>query len=264
MQDLKITVVQSSIAWENPEANYKNYEALLSGLQEDTDLVVLPEMFSTGFSMSSARLAEKMEGKTLSWMATMAEKLSAVITGSLVIEDNDAYYNRMIWMMPDGRMQYYDKKHLFRMAGENKCYQPGVISPIFSLNGWKIKPFICYDLRFPVWCRNRFSAEKGYSYDLALFVANWPEARKDPWVSLLKARAIENLAYVAGVNRVGVDGNGISYSGNSAVFCYKGTELSSITEHEETIQQLNLSFSELHAFRNSFPAGQDADNFELR
>lgn len=255
MQDLKISIVQSPLHWESPAANLAMLEEKIWRHSDLGDLIILPEMFSTGFSMNAASLAEPMNLTSFKWMRQMAAQTGAVVTGSLIIKDKDAYYNRLIWMQPDGNYQYYDKRHLFRMAGEHEVYSSGNKPLIVTLKGWRIMPLVCYDLRFPVWSRNQ-----GNVYDLLIYVANWPEARSQAWKTLLPARAIENVSYVAGVNRIGQDGKGISYSGDSGVFNMKGDLLSDFGD-QDIIRTISLSATDLQSFREKFPAFLDGDRF---
>ncbi len=253
MQDLKVTLVQTSLFWEDIEANLEMFDAKLDRLASPTDLIILPEMFSTGFSMHPQKLAETMDGRAVSWARAKARSMGVVITGSLMIKEGDAFYNRLIWVRPDGGLATYDKKHLFRYAGEHKVYRPGERLLTVGLKGWKIRPFICYDLRFPLWTRNFDNA-----YDLAIFVANWPERRSAHWRSLLPARAIENQAYVIGVNRIGNDGNGYYHSGDSAVINPAGRMLFTIG-HAPCTRTIKLSAAAVTEYRKGFPAWQDAD-----
>jgi predicted amidohydrolase len=255
--DLNVTIVQTPLHWQDAGANRRLLAEKFNRLEAPTDLIVLPEMFTTGFSMAAPQLAETMAGPTLSWLAAQAHRHQAVITGSLIIAADGQYYNRLIWMRPDGRYDYYDKRHLFRMAGEHHTYAPGQQRLIVELRGWRICPLVCYDLRFPVWSRNQEPA-----YDLLLYVANWPEKRRLAWQTLLQARAIENLAYVIGVNRTGEDGQGIGYAGDSVVHAPNGQ----ILWHQsgkEASPTLRLERQELTDFRASFPAYLDADLFRL-
>ena len=255
--NLRVTIVQTELHWQDAEANRSMFSEKLAAATPSTDLIVLPEMFTTGFSMSAAGLAEKAEGPTLTWMQHEAEKYKAVVTGSVMVKEGDAYFNRLYWVRPDGSYEKYDKKHLFRMAKEHHTYTSGRERLIVELNGWKVCPLVCYDLRFPVWSRNTNNA-----YDLLLYVANWPKVRSQPWRTLLQARAIENLAYVVGVNRVGTDGNNHPYSGDSAVVHPKGYHLLETSE-VEGIHTITLSKKELEDFRVAFPAHLDADAFSL-
>lgn len=258
MQDLKVTLIQTDLYWERIEDNLSLFENRFSFLTEPTDLIVLPEMFSTAFTMNSAKLAEEMNGPTMQWMAHHAKDKNAVITGSLIMKENGKYYNRLIWMRPDGSYAQYDKRHLFRMANEHEHYSAGNKRMVIELKGWNICPLICYDLRFPVWSRNK------EEYDILLYVANWPERRRTPWTTLLAARAIENYAYSIGVNRVGTDGNNIAFSGDSAVYDFFGTNLSHLKPNERGFETITLSSTKLQEFRKSFPVWMDADSFELK
>jgi len=256
MQDLTVSVIQSGLFWEDPEANRMAFAKKIAGII-NADLIVLPEMFTTGFSMRSNELAEAMDGASVTWMKEQAVKSGSAINGSLIIEENDKYYNRSIFAFPDGRIEHYDKRHLFRMANEDAHFSEGTERKIVELKGWRICLQVCYDLRFPVFSRNR------NDYDLLVYVANWPEVRTAAWSTLLKARAIENQCYLIGVNRIGNDANGISYSGASVILDAKGDELSEIPLHEETTRTVSLSSQELQDFRLKFPVGKDADNFGL-
>ena len=214
---MHITLLQTALHWQNPVANRAMLEETLFTLPEPTDLIVLPEMFTTGFTMNAAALAEPMNLTTFKWLKQMARQTNAAITGSYVVQENGQFYNRLIWMEPDGQFAHYDKRHLFRMADEEKTYTAGTLRLIRTWRGWRICPLICYDLRFPVWSRSRQIAPHQLDYDLLLYVANWPAPRQLAWDTLLQARAIENLSYVAGVNRVGQDGNQHTYLGGSAL-----------------------------------------------
>lgn len=260
MNDLKITLIQSNLFWENKPKNLEQFSKKIDAIKEETDVIVLPEMFSTGFSMKPEKLAETMKGETVKWMKEQAQKKKCVVAGSFICEENERYYNRLLWVNPDGTYAKYDKRHLFSMGDEHNHYASGEEKIIVELKGWKICPLICYDLRFPVWARNKKEA----SYDVLLYVANWPERRSYPWKTLLLARAIENQCYVIGSNRVGADGNDISHSGDSAVIDAKGEVISKIKPHEETTETVNLSYSDLTEFRKQFPAILDADEFEVK
>ncbi len=253
MPDLTLTLVQSELAWEDRRANRDRFTARLEPLAGTTDLVILPEMFSTGFTMNAGPLAEDSKGPTLGWMRDMARQLRADIAGSVIIREEGLFYNRLLWATPDGAVHTYDKRHLFRMSGEHDVYASGRELLTVRLRGWRLRPFICYDLRFPIWCRNRHKA-----YDVAIFVANWPAVRAAHWRTLLSARAIENQSYVVGVNCVGTDGNGIAYQGDSTVIGPRGT----VRYHggdREDIATLTLSRQDLDAYREAFPAWKDAD-----
>lgn len=257
-KDIKITIVQTSLAWENIDANLSSFSQKLENIQpSSTDLIVLPEMFNTGFTMNASRIAESVHGKTMQWMANISMQKKCVVTGSLVITDDGNYYNRLIWMRPDGTYEFYDKRHLFRMAKENETYTGGEKKLITELEGWKICPLVCYDLRFPVWSRNR------QDYDCLIYVANWPERRSYAWRQLLIARAIENQTYVIGVNRIGKDGNSVEHSGYSVVLNPKGEPLSNIKPNVESTETILLSHQELENYRKEFPVALDADNFRI-
>lgn len=257
MDDLRVTIVQTELHWQEAEANRRMFSDKLAAAAPQTDLIVLPEMFTTGFSMQAEGLAEEADTPTLEWMQQEAGKHQAVLTGSVMVREGEQYLNRLYWVRPDGSFASYDKKHLFRMAKEHHTYTAGKERLVVELNGWNVCPLVCYDLRFPVWSRNTDNA-----YDLLLYVANWPKVRNQPWRTLLQARAIENLAYVVGVNRVGTDGNNHPYSGDSAVIHPKGYHLLETAE-VEGIHTLALSKKELEAFREAFPAHLDADRFSL-
>ncbi|HRZ76167.1 MAG TPA: amidohydrolase, partial [Bacteroidales bacterium] len=223
MQDLRISLIQDELVWEDPAANRARFQAILESM-EDTDLVLLPEMFSTGFTVHPQRVAESMDGTTIQWLRRMARESGKAMAGSLIVKEGESYYNRLVFCHPDGALEHYDKRHLFRMGGEHLRFGMGNHNIMVNYRGWKIRPLICYDLRFPVWARNRYS-EGNYDYDLLLYLANWPRARRHHWMTLLSARAIENQCYVAGLNRVGTDGAGVSYSGDSRVIGPGGEEI---------------------------------------
>jgi predicted amidohydrolase len=253
---LRVTLVQAELAWQAPATNRRALAAHFRGLLGHTDLVVLPEMFSTGFSMDAEGLAETMDGPTVDWMREEAAALGCVITGSLIVRDGPHCYNRLVWARPDGTTEHYDKRHLFRLAGEQDHFAAGSRRVVTELKGWRVCPMICYDLRFPVWSRSRGD------YDLLLYVANWPQRRAHAWSSLLRARAIENLSYVVGVNRIGRDGNGAAYAGDSVALDFLGQTLSS-EGGGDRVETAVLDLESLHAYRRSFPAHLDADRFEL-
>lgn len=262
MQDLKVTLIQTPLYWQSKQANISMLEEKMWEIEEDTDLIVLPEMFNTGFSMEAEKLAEPMNLHTFKWMKQMAAQKKAVVTGSYIVNDNGEYVNRLLWMRPDGSYLTYDKKHLFRMANEDEHFTAGDKELIVELKGWKIKPLICYDLRFPVWSRNKANEQGEMAYDLIFYVANWPAVRVNAWDSLLQARAIENLSYSLGVNRIEEDGNGIAYNGHSAVYSPKGNALYFADDREE-IKTISLSGDDLLDYRKKFPAYLDADRFEI-
>lgn len=253
---LRISLVQTKLHWEEPAANCAQLEEDLNPLIGKTDLVILPEMFSTGFSINT-NAAEIMQGASMKWMLLMAKRLNALLIGSLKIKEGNHYFNRCIAAFPDGKFDIYDKKHLFRMAEEGGVYTTGKEQKIIGFRGFNIALFVCYDLRFPVWIRNVDNA-----YDLAVFVANWPAARAAAWRTLLRARAIENLCYVAGVNIVGTDGNGIAYQGDSALVNFKGESILDLQDGK-SIQTASIHHQELSNFRKIFPAHLDADSFDL-
>jgi omega-amidase len=255
--DLNITIVQSDIVWENKTENLKMFSEKLSSLSVTTDLIILPEMFNTGFTMQSEVFSEEKDGPTLEWMRSIALQKNCVLTGSYIVKEANQYFNRLVWMKPDGEYHYYNKRHLFRMAEEHLRFAQGRERVIFKIKGWRICPLICYDLRFPVWSRNR------NDFDLLIYIASWPAKRNHAWKTLLAARAIENLCYVAGVNRVGTDGHEVEYSGDSVLIDPKGFPLVAIKPMEEEIVNLNLSYDNLNSFRESFPAYLDADEYQV-
>lgn len=248
-------MVQDQLDWQDPAANRARYDDWF-GSMEPADLVVLPEMFSTGFYMEPWQCFEQMQGQTLEWMTAVAKQLNAVITGSLIIKIAAQYRNRMIWARPDGSIDWYDKKHLFRFGGEHHHFSAGDARVVMQLGNWRVALFVCYDLRFPVFSRNRDD------YDLALFVANWPDARQYAWDTLIRARAIENQAYVVGCNRLGSDPTGNTFSGGSVILDFKGQPLVDCA-NKPMVAHHCLEMDALQAFRQTFPASMDADNFEL-
>ncbi len=258
MQKLTVSIIQANLVWEDVDANLKAFTKKIQSI-ESTDLIVLPETFSTSFSMNSETLAEPMNGKTMSWMAEIAQKKNAVVAGSAILKENNQIFNRFIWMRPNGSFEKYDKRHLFRMGNEHNHFTAGKERLIVELKGWKICPQICYDLRFPVWSRN-----KKQEYDLLLYVANWPEVRTAAWEKLLYARAIENQCYVAAVNRIGVDGEGVNCIGNSMFIDPKGELIWKAADAKEESSTTEICLDELNDFRKKFPVGMDADDFEVR
>ena len=263
MSHLKISLIQSDLFWEDIEKNLEMFTGKISGVDGQPDLIVLPEMFTTGFTKEPRPVAEPMESRSMQWMEEMARERGSVITGSLVIREKEKFYNRLIWMPPDGKYLFYNKNHLFSFAGENKSFESGAEQLVVELNGWKIMLSVCYDLRFPVWCRNSYSEGKGFKYDCLLNVANWPETRSHAWRILLMGRAIENQAYVAGVNRIGQDGNEISYSGDSAVISPQGESLSGIMPFKEATETVVMTRCQLDDFRRTFKSWADWDDFSL-
>lgn len=263
MQDLKITLIQSDIHWEDIDANLAMFEEKIWQINGGTDVIVLPEMFTTGFTMAASRLAEHMNMRTFKWMRHMADQTGALILGSYIVTVHERYYNRLLWMEPGGNFKTYDKRHLFRMSNENKTFSSGESLLIGTWKGWKICPLICYDLRFPVWSRNKWDRQtQRLTYDVAIYVANWPVTRIDAWDTLLRARAIENISYVVGVNRIGMDGTEIEYNGHSSVISPKG-EVIFTNEGMESSKSVELSANALHAFRDRFPTYLDSDEFTI-
>jgi omega-amidase len=286
MQDISVTLIQTDLFWENPTANLANLEEKIAQIATPTDLIILPEMFNTGFTMNVKSVAEPMNFTTFKWMKQQAKQAQAVVMGSFIVKVGENIYNRLLWMRPDGSYETYDKRHLFRMGGENNHFAGGTERLIVELKGWRICPLICYDLRFPVWSRNAVQEEgengdkgqeegsndlkpttsylipKTLAYDLLIYVANWPAVRSQVWDILLQARAIENQSYCIGVNRVGRDGMDLDYSGNSAVIDFKGNQVF-YQKDSEVIHNQILSKKELEDFRTKFPAYLDADDFTL-
>jgi predicted amidohydrolase len=263
MQDLRVTIIQSDLHWEDIGANLASFEEKIWRIGQSTDVIILPEMFTTGFTMKANKLAEHMNMRTFKWMKQMADQTGALILGSFIANVHDRFYNRLLWMEPGGTFKTYDKRHLFRMAEEQQIFAQGESLLIGHWKGWRICPLICYDLRFPVWSRNRWNPSlKKLSYDLLVYVANWPMVRSNAWEALLPARAIENLSYAVGVNRVGIDGNGIEYNGQSSIIGPKGDSIFKV-EGIESIKTIELSSNALQAYRDRFPAYLDADDFSI-
>ncbi|HSR63997.1 MAG TPA: amidohydrolase [Xanthomonadaceae bacterium] len=264
MQDLRVTLVQGATRWLDPAANRAHYGQLVAPLHGHTDLVLLPETFTSGFSNEAIHDAETMEGPTVAWIREQAARLGAAVCGSVQLREGDGVFNRLLFATPDGALRHYDKRHLFRYAREHERYAGGRERLTVEWRGWRICPLVCYDLRFPVFSRNRFDAERpgALDYDLLVYVANWPSARAHAWKTLLRARAIENLCFVAGLNRVGTDGNGLHYAGDSAVLDFLGQPLSECTD-EEVVVTATLPAAELQAHRTRFPAMLDADAFSM-
>lgn len=254
---MKIALLQSSLFWENPKANRNHFEEKINALAEKVDLIVLPEMFSTGFTMNPEAVFETMEGETIQWMQSLAKAKNSAITGSLVIKENENFHNRLLFVFPSGEMQIYDKRHLFTLAGEDKVYTSGNQKLILEYLGWKICPLICYDLRFPVFARNV------ENYDVLIYVANWPKSRIQAWDILLKARSVENLCYTIGVNRVGVDNNNLEYDGHSQMVDFLGNY---VLEPQETegVFIVELNKQKLVETRNKLGFLNDRDSFELK
>lgn len=256
MKDLSVALIQTSLFWEDKQANLDMFASKIADIKADADLIVLPEMFTTGFSMKAEEFAEEMGGESVNWLREQAQNATATIVGSIIIKEEDKYYNRLIWIRPDGTFEHYDKRHLFRLANEQDHYTPGAERKIVELNGWRINLNICYDLRFPVWSRNV------NDYDILLNVANWPAKRSLPWKTLLRARAIENMCYSIGLNRVGNDGNDFYHSGDSAIIHPSGETIESCSDEEKIITS-TLSMDELSKFRNRFQFYKDADDFTI-
>ncbi|MEN0049129.1 MAG: amidohydrolase [Bacteroidota bacterium] len=256
-EKLTITIVQAALQWENIDANLEAFEQQLASQITQTDLIILPEMFTTGFSMDAQQLAEPMNGKTLQWMATQAKQYDAAIVGSFITKENDKFYNRLIWMQPDGNYQYYNKRHLFTMAEEHLTYEAGKEKLIVEWRGWTICPLICYDLRFPVWSRNI------EDYDLLIYVANWPVARSFHWKALLQARAIENQSFTIGVNCVGKDGKGYYYTGDSCILSPAGEWLFQAADRK-VVHTQSISKSDLVELRSKLPFLADRNQFVVK
>lgn len=261
MSSLSVTLVQANLHWENPSANLSMLEEQIRAAGK-TEVVVLPEMFSTGFSMKPESLAETMDGPTVQWMKQVATTQKIILTGSVIIRDNNQFFNRLIWMLPNGQYGYYDKRHVFAFAGEDQHYASGSRRLIAQVKGWKINLQVCYDLRFPVWARQQPTENNAPEYDLLIYVANWPERRNHAWKTLLQARAIENQCYVIGVNRVGDDGNGIYHSGDSMVVDPMG-EVLFTQANEAMVKTIILERSSLEQVREKLPFLRDRDPFSI-
>ncbi|HAF30945.1 MAG TPA: amidohydrolase [Bacteroidales bacterium] len=256
-ENLNVSCIQTDLVWENTDQNLKEFTAKFDLLPSDSELVILPEMYTTGFSMNPEKLAEKMNGKSFIWMKEQSARIEKIIVGSLIIKEDNKYFNRLIAMFPNGEYFTYDKRHLFRMGKEHEHYSRGESKIIFKHKSWRICPLVCYDLRFPVWSRNK------NNYDLLIYVANWPDSRREVWKSLLVARALENQAYVIGVNRVGEDGESLSYAGDTMIISPKGKILRNTNEYQSEIMNVEISLDELNQFREKFPVMLDADDFKI-
>lgn len=254
---MKIALIQSSLFWENPISNRKHFEEKINALTDKFDLIVLPEMFSTGFTMNPEVVFETMEGKSIQWLQSLAKVKNSAITGSLVIKENDNFYNRLVFVFPSGEIQFYDKRHLFTLAGEDKVYTSGKQKLVIDYQGWKICPLVCYDLRFPVFARNV------EDYDLLIYVANWPKSRIQAWDTLLKARSVENMCYTVGVNRVGFDNNNLEYNGHSQTVDFLGNYILEPQE-KEGVFIVELNKEKLVEARNKLGFLNDRDSFELK
>ncbi|MDZ4666464.1 MAG: amidohydrolase [bacterium] len=256
--DLKIALVQQEIAWENLPANLEYYAQIIHQIPTQTDIIVLPEMFSTGFSMKPEKFEEESLQTAMEYMKSWSASCGTVVCGSVMVKENNQYFNRFCWFEPNGNSAFYNKAHLFRMGEEQLHYSKGKDQVIINYKGWKIAPFICYDLRFPVWIRRT----KKYDYDLLIFVANWPERRSEHWKVLTLARAIENQSYLVAVNRIGFDGNGVNHSGNSRAINPLG-QIILDAKDAVSVNIVNINYDELMQYRESFPVGLDTDNFEI-
>ena len=257
MENLNIAILQANLHWENSSENLVMFDELLQQISEKTDLIILPEMFSTGFSMNAENLVETMNGKSVEWMKKKAGELDSAITGSLIITENGNYYNRLFFVYPDGSYKTYDKRHTFTLAKEDETYTAGKERLVVELKGWKICPLICYDLRFPVYARNT------EDYDVLIYVANWPEKRVNAWDALLKARAIENMSYCVGVNRTGEDGDGYVYNGHSAVYDCLGNAMTALDREVIFVEELELKRSHIREMRGKLKFLEDRDDFSL-
>ncbi|MBI1305595.1 MAG: amidohydrolase [Bacteroidetes bacterium] len=257
MCDLKISLIQTQLYWEDVPANLHHFHSMIQECPAESDLILLPEMFNTGFTMKADQFAELMSGETVQWLTKQAKIKNAAIAGSLIISENDKFFNRFVCAFPDGTTKAYDKRHRFSMGNEDKDFSAGTERVVFEINGWRIFPQVCYDLRFPVWSRNL------NHYDVLIYVANWPEVRTPQWTKLLQARAIENQCYVAAVNRIGRDGNGMNHIGASAVIDFMGEPIVSYSE-SSIILNATLKHEELMNWRERFPVMKDADSFDIR
>lgn len=258
MQELRVSIVQTDIVWENKQENLRMLREKLQALRETTEIVVLPEMFSTGFSMNSRELAEPISGKTIQLLIKWADEFQFALCGSFICNEKNLFYNRAFFITPQKEEYYYDKRHLFRMGRETEHFSAGSDKLIISYLGWNICPLVCYDLRFPVWSRN-----VNNEYDLLIYVASWPQSRRLVWDTLLRARALENMCYVCGVNRIGADGNNLTYDGGSIVYSAKGEALASVSDGEAGIVTTSLNLISLQQLREKFPVWKDADTFQL-
>ncbi len=263
MQDLRISFIQSDLVWKDSSANLKVFTEKINKLVEPTNLIVLPEMFNTGFVVDPETIEEHIAKVSLEWMQNQAAEKQLVICGSMIVKEEHQYFNRFYWVLPNGSFESYNKRHLFSLGGEDKHFSPGHENVIIHYKGWKIKPLICYDLRFPVWAKNTYD-KGGYEYDVLIYVANWPVARVHAWKSLLVARAIENQCYVVGVNRIGKDGRGTAHSGFSGVVEPMGQWISEEVENVESVQTIKISKSTLESYRQKFNFAQDWDLFSIR
>ncbi len=256
-QQLKISLIQADLVWEDSKVNRNNFDDKMERISEDTDIIILPEMFTTGFTMNAEGVAETMQGLTVNWMLRKAKEKEALLMGSLIIGEQNNFYNRFIIAFPSGELKYYNKRHLFTMANEDKVFTAGIEKITFMYKSFKICPLICYDLRFPVWSRNT------NNFDVLIYIANWPNTRINAWDTLLKARAIENLCYVVGLNRVGVDKNKLLYNGHSAVIDALGETILKIEERLEGIESIIIFKKHIQETRNRLRFLNDKDNFKI-
>lgn len=254
---LNVAIIQSNLVWENPVQNRINFSEKIESITTPVDLIVLPEMFTSGFTMNPKAVAETMQGETVNWMKAIAAKRQCAIMGSVVIKEQNDYANRFLFIMPSGDITFYDKSHTFTLAGEHEVYKAGEENVIITYKGWKIKPLVCYDLRFPVWARNI------EDYDLLIYVANWPKPRITAWDTLLKARAIENMSYCIGVNRVGIDATNHEYPGHSAVYDVLGHKLTALEASKEQTETVTLTKAHISKYRNKLKFLNDRDHFSL-
>lgn len=255
---MNISIIQTELHWESASKNLKMFDEKIDAIEGDVDLIILPEMFTTGFSMSPENLSDSWPGKSVDWMQKKAKQKNAAIAGSVIIEENSKYFNRLVFTHPDGKLEHYDKRHLFRMSGEHKYYDEGHYRVLVTYKEFRILLLVCYDLRFPVWSRNR------NDYDMILIVANFPEPRRYAWNTLLPARAIENQCYVAACNRVGLDGNGVNYTGDSQIIDPQGKIIALANPNENQAISANINLQEVINFRKAFPAHLDADGFVIQ
>lgn len=265
MNSLRVSILQTDIVWENKQDNLRRLREKLDTLRRGTEIVVLPETFSTGFSMNTSHLAEPVTGETITMLRQWAKEFQFAIAGSFIASEEDSetsksttYHNRAFFLTPEGDAYYYNKRHLFRMGNESEHFTAGSCRPVISYRGWNILLLVCYDLRFPVWSRN-----VNNEYDLLIYVANWPVPRRKVWDVLLQARSLENISYVCGVNRIGTDGNNQTYNGGSVIYSPKGELLAGVPDHKDGIATATLELSALREFREKFPAWKDADSFSI-
>ena len=262
VNDLKVVTIQTALEWENPEVNLRNFDRIIRAIRSDPDLILLPEMFNTGFSVNPEKVGEAMDGPSVAFLKQWADLTGAMVMGSLLIKTGGSVFNRLVAAGPKGTLYYYDKRHLFRLSEEFRLISQGRERRVIRFRGWNILLQVCYDLRFPVWSKNRYDAD-GYEYDLMVYVANWPATRSDVWHTLLKARAIENQSYVAGVNRIGVDGFGAQHTGESMVLDPRGKTITLSAMNEEVVSSVVLNRNDLQVFRDSFTVGMDWDTFTI-